>query len=229
MPRVSGCWPGLMSKCTNEMIWNIMHYYAESEVFFFFLSLYALPPKRALGYEAGRIRAGTTTMSDYLALINPAGTKTLTSANWYQVYKVIVQIRQHINVTSVFEFARSRNQPLFTSMAAYHCTNASITVDDWWSLAVRLDPVSSFSQSTCQLWLTKILISFGIVNGKDTTAVYVALSRRHSSLGLPFLRAFPHVIFFAKPDNTLQAEQTRLKALEIETSIVNYEALLAAY
>jgi len=61
------------------------------------------------------------------------------------------------------------------------------------------------------------------------TAVYVALSRCRSSLGLSFLRAFPHAIFLAKPDNALPAEQTRLEASEMETSAVNYEALLAAY
>ena len=60
-------------------------------------------------------------------------------------------------------------------------------------------------------------------------AVYVSLSRCRSSFGLSLLRAFPHAIFFAKPDNALQAEWTHLEALEIETSAVNYEALLAAY
>ena len=40
------------------------------------------------------------------------------------------------------------------------------------------------------------------------TAVYIALSRCRSSLGLSFLRAFPHAIFFAKPDNALYTGRT---------------------
>jgi len=113
-----------------------------------------------------RIRAGTTTMDDYLTPIDRVGTKTLTLANGHQAYKVIVrsnQLRQHINVTSVFEFARSRNQPLFIFMAAHHCTDASVKVDDWRSLAV----VDYGSNSPGPIMIKQSLYtSLGIVNGK---------------------------------------------------------------
>jgi len=46
----------------------------------------------------------------------------------------------------------------------------------------------------------------GMRGGHHTyTAIYVVLSRCRSSLSLSFLRAFPHAIFFAKPDNALPA------------------------
>ena len=80
-----------------------------------------------------RIRSGTTTMEDYLSLIEQIGIKTLTPTDGAQAHKVIVrcnQLRQHINVISVFEFARSRNQPLFIFMAAHHSTDPSIKVEE---------------------------------------------------------------------------------------------------
>ena len=62
-------------------------------------------------------------------------------------------------------------------MAAYDCTDASVKVDDWRSLAVRLDPVSSSPQRICELWLTKIFMSLGIFNGKEATTVDFALDK----------------------------------------------------
>ena len=44
---------------------------------------------------------------------------------------------------SIYEFARSRNQPLFILVAAHHCIDASVKVDDWRSLAV-VDHGSNF-------------------------------------------------------------------------------------
>ena len=70
----------------------------------------------------------------------------------------------------------------------------------------------------------------GVRGGHYTyTAVYVVLSRCCSRSGLSFLRAFPYATFFAKPDPGLGQEERRLQALEIQTSGINYEALLAAY
>ena len=70
----------------------------------------------------------------------------------------------------------------------------------------------------------------GVRGGHHTyTAVYVALSRCRSRSGLSFLHAFPYATFFAKPDPGLGQEERRLQALEIQTSGINYEALLAAY
>jgi len=78
-------------------------------------------------------------MDNYLAFIDCVGTKTPTPANGHQAYKVIVrsnQLRQYINVTFVFELSKSRDQPLFIFTAVHHRTDASVKVDEWWSLAV---------------------------------------------------------------------------------------------
>jgi len=121
-------------------------------------------------------------MDDYLALIDRTGAKTLMLANGHQAYKVIVhsnQLQQHMNGTSVFEFARSRNQPLFIFMAAHHCIDK---VNDWWSLAV-VDHGSNSSGPSLFIFTKGMPIvihqnfytSFGIVNGKEATAVGFAL------------------------------------------------------
>jgi len=69
-------------------------------------------------------------------------------------------------------------------MAAYHCTDASVKVDDWWSLAV-VDHGSNSSGSSLFI-LTKdmpivinqnLYTSLRIVNGKQATAVDFALDK----------------------------------------------------
>jgi len=71
----------------------------------------------------------------------------------------------------------------------------------------------------------------GVRRGHHTyTVVYVALlSRCCSRSGLSFLRAFPYATFFVKLDPGLAQKERRLQALEIQTSGINYEAMLAAY
>jgi len=78
-------------------------------------------------------------------------------------------------VTSVFEFARLRNQPLFIFKAAHHCTDK---VDDWRSLAVVDHGSNSpgpslfiFTKDMPIVINQNLYTSLGVVNGKEATAV----------------------------------------------------------
>ena len=79
---------------------------------------------------------GTTTYTDYMALINRVVSDSHTFCE--PGSKVIVcsnHIWQYINATSVFDSACPQKQPTLIFMAAHYSTDPSINISLWRSLA----------------------------------------------------------------------------------------------
>ena len=123
-----------------------------------------------------RIRSATSTTEDYLFLIERVGQLQANEGT-----KIIVrsnQLRQHLNIKSIVEFAESHNQPLYIFMAEHYSKDESVAVDKWRSLAV-VDKGSTspgpglfcFTKNMPIVVNQNLYTSLGIVNGKEGTAI----------------------------------------------------------